>query len=182
MFSAVEVNSNNPAGAPASWNQSVSSLSKKSEKFLLSRLTLVPPENSFTIRPQAEGYDALTSETSPSCRLCRSRFCPPPPSRLRRAARRWAWRRAPCSTRRPRRSSRSPSCWGWRRRSGPGSCPCTPGWTRAATTAGRGATCPAGEAPPGGDRNQAGWASQSKTATQIVLRKSHLMHFASVLR
>lgn len=96
-------------------------------------------------------------ERRPSCRLCRccshSWLLPLLPSRLQRphpGVPRWEWRQALGNTHRPRQSSRSPSCWGWRRHWGPGSCPCTPGWTRGATTAGTAETCPVDEAPPGG--------------------------------
>lgn len=36
----------------------------------------------------------------------------------------------------------------WTRQTGPGSCPCIPGWTREGTTADRAETCPAAANPP----------------------------------
>lgn len=98
---------------------------------------------------------------TPSCPLCRccAHSWPWLPSRLpspRPPVLPLEWRQARCRTRRPRRSSRSLSCWGWRRRSGPGSCPCTPGWTRAGTTAGTAETCPADADPPAGGRPRSG--------------------------
>lgn len=49
------------------------------------------------------------------------------------------------------RNSRSPSRTGhrhWTQRRGPGSCLCTPGWTREGTRADRAGTCPAAANPP----------------------------------
>lgn len=50
-----------------------------------------------------------------------------------------------------RRNNRSPSRRvhpHWTQRRGPGSCPCTPGWTREGTRADRAGTCPAAANPP----------------------------------
>lgn len=98
-------------------------------------------------------------ERSPSCRLCRRHCCshswllPLLLSHLRRprpGVPRWEWHQALGNTHRPRRNSHFPSCWGWTRHSGPGSCPCTPGLTRGVTTAGTAETCPVDAGPPGG--------------------------------